>query len=147
MQNTDEKGDIDAGGLTLVDPEAWDEEMRDAEARAAKEEGLRDSKHAPKRTEEKDKEARRGEEEEDVGMEQEGQEEEPQRGMDPKEVFGIVALLDSTMDWADKGRRKEGEEKGKKMKEDKVYSDSIWNFGRKLDRVVKGEMLAWGIAH
>ena len=67
--------------------------------------------------------------------------------MDPKEAFGIVALLDSTMDWADKGRSKGGEEKGKRKKEDRVYSDSIWNFGRKLDRVVKGEMLAWGIAH
>ena len=67
--------------------------------------------------------------------------------MDPKEAFGIVALLDLTMGWADKGWRKEGEEKEKKKKEDKVYSDSIWNFGRKLDRVVKGEMLAWGIAH
>ena len=70
LQNTDEEGDIDAGGLAPVDPEAWDEEMRDAEARAAKEEGLRDSKHAPKRTEEKRKEARE-EAEEDTGMSQE----------------------------------------------------------------------------
>ena len=42
--------------------------MRDAEARAAKEEGLRDSKHALKRTEEKGKEVRREEAEEDTGM-------------------------------------------------------------------------------
>ena len=68
MQNMDEEGDIDAGGLASVDSEAWDEEMRDAEARAAKEEGLRDSKHAPKRIEERDKEAKREEEEEDIGM-------------------------------------------------------------------------------
>ena len=40
VQNTDEEGDIDAGGLALVDLEAWDEEMQDAKARAAKEEGL-----------------------------------------------------------------------------------------------------------
>ena len=98
MQNTDEEGNIDAGGLAPVDPEAWDEEMRDAEARAAKEEGLRDSKHAPKRIEEKGKEMRGEEEEEGVGMEQKGQEEEePQGGLDPKEAFDIVALLDSTM--------------------------------------------------
>ena len=104
VQNTDEEGDIDAGGVAPVDPEAWDEEMRDAEARAAKEEGLRDSKHAPKRTEEKEKEVQREEVEDDTRMGQEEQEEEEsQQGPDPKEVFGIVTILDSTMNWADKG--------------------------------------------
>ena len=79
VQSMDEEGDIDAGGVAAVDPEAWDEEMRDAEARAAKEEGLQESKHAPKRTEETGKEARREEVEEDTGMSQEEQEEkEPQ---------------------------------------------------------------------
>ena len=40
LQNTDEEGDVDVGGLASVNPEAWDKEMRDAEARAVKEEGL-----------------------------------------------------------------------------------------------------------
>ena len=78
--------------------------MRDAEVRVAKEEGLRDSKHAPKRTGEKGKKARREVVEEDTGIRQEEQEEEePQRGLDPKEAFGITTILDSTMNWADKG--------------------------------------------
>ena len=53
--------------------------MQDTEAKAAKEEGLRDSKYAPKRTEEKGKEAEREEGEEDskIGQEEQG-EEEPQ---------------------------------------------------------------------
>ena len=51
------------------------------------------------------------------------------------------------MNWAEKGRRKEGEGREKKKKEDRAYVDSIWNFGRKLDKVVRGEMLAWGITH
>ena len=58
-----------------------------------------------------------------------------------------MTILDSTMNWADKGRRREREGGEKKQKEDRVYTDSIWNFGRKLDRVVRGEMLAWGIVH
>ena len=47
------------------------------------------------------------------------------------------------MNWADKGRSKgEGEGREKRKKEDRVYGDSIWNFGRKLDKVVRGETLA-----
>ena len=87
--------------------------------------------------------------EEDTGMSQEKrEEEEPQRGLDLKEAFGIVTILDSTINWADKGQRKgEGEGREKRKKEDRVYTDPIWNFGRKLDKVVRGEMLAWGVAH
>ena len=68
-QEMDEEGDIDAGGVTIVFPESWDEAMRDAEEeKRKKEDGLGDSKHAPKRTEEKGKEAEKEEAVEDVVM-------------------------------------------------------------------------------
>ena len=54
-QETDEERDIDAGGVVLAFPETWDEAMRDADEREKKEEGLQDSRHAPKRIGEKGK--------------------------------------------------------------------------------------------
>ena len=135
-QETDEEGDIDAGGVDPAFPETWDEAMEDADP-LRKEEGLGDSKHAPK--EPKDtKEKVEEKEKEDIGADrkEKGKDEE-YRAMDPKEGWHYALELDSVMAIA-------GESKGK-SRGDKAVLDAMWGMELKMDREVNGTQ-AWDAA-
>ena len=81
----DEEGDIDAGGVDPISPGTGDETMEDV-GTLRREEGLRDSKHAPKKLLEDKKE--KVEDKKKADVEADGKEkgkEEEYWAMDPKE--------------------------------------------------------------
>lgn len=124
-QEIDEEGNIDAGGFTPVFLKLWDDVMHNAEEENKKEEGLRDLKYASKRTKQKVEENNKKEGKGDVEMGQEEQEDEPLSGLNSKEAFSIVAILDMTVGWADRRQGHGGVGEKEKKKEERIYRDSI----------------------